>query len=278
MFRKLAERVKERKLSMRMKLTLSLSAIAVCLLVSSVISIMEYNKMSHYVSDLIAENVKSINLAQQLSEVSNSYNLQVLSVIGDTAVTSLPEMNQKAFFSHCDSLRKSLTGIGLQPLADSVVYSYSAYMLTSMELNHVIQSDFINSREWFFDRLQPRFQRLSNDIDKLADVMYDDLKKNSQTFQRGFYRSIIPGAVAVGVGLLLIIMLFFFLMFYYVNPIYRMLRGLDAYRSANKKYSYTFEGDDQLSELNEGISELTVENQQLRKRIMDLRDKLNNKN
>ena len=34
-----------------------------------------------------------------------------------------------------------------------------------------------------------------------------------------------------------------------------------------------FEGDDQLVELNDGISELAGENQQLRRRIRDLRKK-----
>lgn len=276
MFKGVYERFRSRNLSMRMKLTLSLLAIAVCLLVSSVISILEYERMSNYVSELIAENVKSINMARQLSEVSNSYNLAILSAIGDSSLKRLPEMHQKAFMSHCDSLRKSLTSIDMQPLADSVVYSYSAYMLTSLELNDVMLSDFIDTRAWYFERLQPRFQRLSKDIDSLAGVMYDELKKNSQTFQRGFYRSIIPGAVAVGVGLLLIMMLLFFVLAYYVNPIYKMLSGLDAYRSSNKKYTYAFEGDDQLSELNDGISEIIAENKQLRKRLADLRSRMNN--
>ena len=108
----------------------------------------------------------------------------------------------------------------------------------------------------------------------LNNAIYDDLKKNSLTFQRGFYRSIIPGAVAVGVGLLLVLMLLFFLLVYYVNPIYRMLAGLNNYRSYNKKYSYSFEGDDQLAELNDGITELTGENQMLRKRVANLRAKV----
>ena len=80
--------------------------------------------------------------------------------------------------------------------------------------------------------------------------------------------------VAVLAGLLMLMMLFFFLLVYYVNPIYKMLEGLDNYRSHNKKYNYEFEGDDQLSELNKGIVELTGENQQLRRRINDLRVKL----
>lgn len=275
MFRKLSNRIKESKLSMRMKLTLSLSAIAVILLVSSVISIMEYSRMSNYVSDLIAGNIKSINVAQKLSEVSNSYNLEILTVIGEESVSSLPAFRQEEFTNHCDSLRKSMTSAKMLPLTDSVVYAYSAYMLTSLELKNVLLSDFIDSRTWYFDRLQPKYNRLTASIDVLNNAIYDDLEKNSQTFQRGFYRSIIPGAVAVGVGLLLILMLLFFLLAYYVNPIYKMLFGLNNYRSFNKRYNYTFDGDDQLSELNDGITEVTNENQQLRKRVADLRDKLN---
>ena len=274
MFRKLADRMKEFKLTMRMKLTLSLSAIAVTLLVSSVISIMEYYRMSNYVSDLIADNIRSVNVAQKLSEVTNKYNLDLLALIGDNSVNTLPDFHQKEFMGHCDSLRNSLTSDKMVPLTDSVVYAYSAYMLTSLELNDVMLSDFIDTRAWYFDRLQPKFRRLNHYIDVLNEAIYDDLKKNSQTFQRGFYRSIIPGAVAVGVGLLLVLMLLFFLLVFYVNPIYRMLSGLNNYRSYNKKYSYSFEGDDQLVELNDGITELTGENQMLRKRVANLRAKI----
>ena len=274
MLRKLADRMKEFRLTMRMKLTLSLSAIAVTLLVSSVISIMEYYRMSDYVSDLIADNIRSVNVAQKLSEVTNKYNLDLLTVIGDDSVNTLPDFHQKEFMGHCDSLRNSLTSDKMVPLTDSVVYAYSAYMLTSLELNDVMRSDFIDTRAWYFDRLQPKFRRLNHYIDVLNEAIYDDLKKNSLTFQRGFYRSIIPGAVAVGVGLLLVLMLLFFLLVFYVNPIYRMLSGLNNYRSYNKKYSYSFEGDDQLVELNDGITELTGENQMLRKRVANLRAKI----
>ena len=122
--------------------------------------------------------------------------------------------------------------------------------------------------------MQPKYNRLRSDINILNTAIYNDLQKNSATFERGFYRSIIPGAVAVAVGLLLVLLLMFFLMAYYVNPIYKMLSGLKNYRSFGSKYSYTFEGDDQLSELNDGVTEVVGENIQLRKRIKMMRDTL----
>ncbi|MBR0222699.1 MAG: MCP four helix bundle domain-containing protein [Bacteroidales bacterium] len=260
------------RLSLRLKIILSLSAIAVILLISSIISVLEYKSMSTYVSSLIADNIHSINMAQELAESSNNYNLDILAVIGDENLNSLPDFDQQEFVSHCDSLKKSLSAVTKVRLADSVLYAYSAYLLTSLELPEVLKSDFIDSRTWYFDRLQPRYNRLSSAIDKMSTEIYSDLKKNSTNFDRGFYRSIVPGIVAVGVGLLLVLMLMFFILSYYVDPIYKMVDGLNNYRSYNKRYHYTFDGDDQLAELNTGISELTAENFQLRKRLMSLRN------
>lgn len=273
-FRRKITKVRDARPGMRMKLVFSLSAIAVTLLISSIISVMEFTRMNNYVSDLFAGNIKSINAARKLSEVANAYNLDILAVVGDESTSAVPDFNQEEFLSRCDSLKSALKSTNSMPLADSVVYSYQAYMLTSLELENVLISDFINSRAWYFDRLQPKYNRLSRDIDNLSTAVYNDLGRNSATFDRGFYRSIIPGIVAVAVGLLLIVMLLVFLLSYYVNPVYKMLRGLDDYRASDRKYTYEFDGDDQLVELNRGLKELTGENRQLRKRVSDLRDRI----
>ncbi len=270
--KRLFSKERSSRLSMRAKIILSLSAISAILLISCIISVMEYRKMSDYVSSLIAEDVNSVNAARRLSEEANAYNLGILTVIGDESLNALPEFDTEGFMSRCDTLKNSLASAGMVPLTDSVLYAYSAYMLASLELPKVLESDFIDTRTWYFDRLQPLYYRLNGSINSMSSIIYKDLKTNSETFDRGFYRSIIPGIVAVGAGLLLVLMLLYFILAYYVNPIYKMLDGLDNYRSYNRRYSYEFDGDDQLSALNEGISELTSENHQLRKRIAHLKE------
>ena len=260
------------RLSIKTKMVLALSAIAVVLIVSGIITYVEYQRMSTYVSDMIAEDINSINVAQKLAAVTDDYNLQILAVIGDDNLNALPDFDQQGFVSYCDSLRTTISGENVLPLTDSVLYSYSAYMLTSLELEDVIKSDFIDSRTWYFERLQPSFSRLSGDIDRLSQAMYDDLQANSEEFDSGFYRSIIPVGVAVAVGVVLVLLLMFFIVSYYVNPLNKMLEGLEDYRSMGRRYNYTFDGDDQLAELNEGISDLTEENRQYRRRIKALKD------
>ena len=260
------------RLSLKTKMVLALSAIVVVLVLSSVISILEYRRMSNYVSEMIAEDINSINVAQRLANVTDNYNLQILTVIGDESLNSLPDFDQKKFVFYCDSLRSSFTEKQMMPITDSVLYSFSAYMLTSLELEQVLQSDFIDSRTWYFERLQPFFNRLRSDIDRLSQAMYDDLQQNSLDFDRGFYRSIVPGFVAVSVGVILVLLLMFFITTYYVDPLGRMLKGLDDYRSIGRKYENAFDGDDQLAELNDGITELAEENRQLRRRIKLLKE------
>lgn len=277
---------------MKAKFTLGLCSIVVILLISSIISILEYRSMSNYVSDLISENIRSINVARQLSNAANDYNLKLLAVIGgadgggadgaipgasgvaaDSASPSLPAFDLAASVRECERLRDTLDSHELGPLADSVLCSYSAYMLAAREFSERRHTAFAQGRTRYFQTLQPALRRLTDDIERLNDFTYSRLMKHSATFERGFYRSIIPGVVAVMVGIGLVLLLLFFLVVYYANPIGRMLSGLENYRSYNRKYSCRVDGDDELSELNDGIAELANENRQLRKRIRDLRRK-----
>ncbi len=262
------------RLGIRTKLGLSLSAIAAMLLVSSIISVMMYVRMSNYVTGLMKDNIQCINTARKLAVISSSDNLDILAVIGDDIAVDIPDLRETEFLGHCDSLKLALKSQATIAHVDSTVQSFTRYSVTCQELANVLQSDFIDTRSWYFERLQPIYTDLRSDIDALNASIYDDLNRNAGTFERGFYRSVIPAIVAVGVGLLLIVMLFFFLNAYYVSPLYKMLTNLKNYRDMGKKYNVEFEGDDQLAELNTGITDVTSENQQLRKRLNAMRQNL----
>ena len=272
MFVKLKNRWKEFRLSLRMKMILSILAITVVLLMSIVISVLEYRRMSNYVSDMIAEDIHDIHATQRLVDAVDQYNLELLAVIGDDNISALPDFDRDAFMAYCDSLRLTVTGT-TAPLADSVLYAYSAYMLASMELPAVLESDFINTRDWYFTRLQPLFGRMRAYLDRLSETIHSDLRRNSETFGSGYYRSFIPSAVALGVGIVLLFLLMFFILTYYVDPLYKMLESLRDYLGYRRRYTYTFDGNDQLSDLNNSITELTEENRALRKRISEIKEK-----
>ena len=263
---------KEKRPSMTKKLFYSLGSLAMILLLSSVISILEYRRMSDYVSELIASNIKSINLSQKLADLTQEYNDQMLAVVVQNDISMMPDFNLDYFNAQSDSLRNSFTSSRMLPKVDSVVMSFDAFMKTSLMFDEVFLADTVNTGEWFFGSLQPTYMKLRQDLTYLNEVIYEDLKDNSSDFDAGFYRSIMPGIVAIGAGLLLIVLLFYFIMIYYVRPIYRMSDGIDGYRLSGRRHVYEFDGDDQLANVNAGVTELIDENVELKKRVKNLRD------
>lgn len=268
----LFRRKKERKPSMKKKLFFSLGSLAMILLLSSVISILEYRRMSDYVSDLIASNIKSINLSQKLADITQEYNDQMLAVVVQNDISLMPDFNLAYFNAQSDSLRGSFTSGKMLPKVDSVVMSFDAFMKTSLKFDEVFLADTVNTGEWFFGSLQPRYTKLRQDLTSLNEVIHEELRNNSADFDAGFYRSIIPGVVSVGAGLLLILLLLYFTMVYYVRPICRMSDGLDAYRLSSRRYLYEFDCDDQLANINAGLTEIIDENVELKRRVKNLRD------
>ena len=256
------------------KVLYSLGSLAAILLLSGVISIIEYRRMSDYVSELIAANIKSINLAQKLSDITEEYNHQMLSVVVQNDISLMPEFDLDYFMAQSDSLKNSFTSQNALPMVDSVEVSFDAFMKTSLKFDEVFLADNVDTGEWFFGTLQPRYNKFRSEMNILNEAIYNDLLSNSADFDAGFYRSIIPGVVSVGAGLLLIMLLLFFTLVNYVRPIYRMTEGINAYRSSGRRYNFVFDGDDQLAEINSGVTEIIEENLELKTRIKALRENL----
>ena len=51
--------------------------------------------------------------------------------------------------------------------------------------------------------------------------------------------------------------------------------GLDTYRQSSRRHTYTMDGDDQLANINTGVTELIEENLQLKHRVKALREERN---
>ena len=267
---------KDRRPSMRSKVCLSLGSLAAILLLSGVLAILEYRRMSDYVSELIAANIKSINLSQKLSDITQEYNHQMLAVVVQNDISMMPTFDLQHFMAQSDSLKNSFKSEHALPMVDSVVTSFDNFMKTSLKFDEVFLADNVDTGEWFFGTLQPCYNEFRRDMNTLNESIYNELQANSADFDAGFYRSIIPGVVSVGAGLLLILLLLYFTLFDYVRPICKMAEALSAYRSSGRRYNYTFDGDDQLAEINEGILEVVEENLELKTRVKSMREERNN--
>lgn len=263
---------REAKPSIRKKVVFSLGSLAMILLLSSVISVIEYRRMSTYVSDLIASNIKSINLSQKLADITEEYNHQMLAVVVQNDISIMPDFNLQYFNAQADSLKNSFTSQTALPMVDTVSTSFNDFMLTSLKFDEVFLADSVDTGVWFFGTLQPSYNKFRQDMGILNDMIHEELMKNSADFDAGFYRSIIPGVVSVAAGLVLILLLLYFTLSYYVTPIYKISEGLDNYRNHGRRFGYEFDGEDQLANINSGVTEIIEENLELKRRLKALRE------
>ena len=254
-------------LSIRTKLRLSIGLIALVMVVACAITMVMYSRMSNYVSSLIAGDIECINIARSLSNDCNEYHLKVLNVVGDDDISAeIPVADHAATFrSRIEDLKSRVRSERIGPLADSVLMAWDSYMVKTRELSNVLLSDFIDTRDWFFGSLQPEYEKLSQCLDDMSDDIFAGLRRSSATFDRGYYRSVVPGFVAIAVGILLLFWLLYFIIAYYVKPLNKMLKSLNEFNDSHKHYTCEFDGDDQLSELNSAIRDLTEENNHMRR-------------
>lgn len=262
------ESFENRGLALHTKLILSMSAIAVVLLVTAVISILEYRSMSNHVTAQIGNSIDCINVSQKVANAVDFYNHKILATVGAAdSLAAVTNFDRQAAAEECKNVFNEFYLVDPMPVLDDLSAAFDAYILETEGLETIVRSTFVDSREWFFNSLQPSFNNFTSVLETYNEQVHNSLKEKADSFQMGFYRSIIPGIVSVLAGLLLITLLLFFLIVNYVRPLYKMLAGMDAYKSYGKTYTYNFDGDDQLQHLNNNISELVEENIKLKRSI-----------
>jgi len=261
-------------LSLSAKLVISLSAIGVVLLVTAVISMLEYRSMSNYISNEIAANIRSINDSERVGSLVDLYNHQILATVGAAdSIAAVTTFDREASAASCQIAFAEMDSLSVIPIPDSLKAAFDSYICETEVLDTVVRSSFLDSREWFFKSLQPAYLVLDSSLQDYNEAIHDNLHLQADNFQTSYYRSIMPVDVSIAAGLLLILLLIFFLLVNYVKPIYRMLDSLDDYLRHNKKYVYDFEGDDQLKKLNEEITDIVEQNIDLKRRVKELKER-----
>ncbi|MBQ0123421.1 MAG: MCP four helix bundle domain-containing protein [Bacteroidales bacterium] len=245
--------------------------LGVVLFFSGVISIFEYSTMNDYVSELIGDNIKSINTARELLSVSEQYNVKlmrdlVLDNEQDTIDQNMVFENAEVIESFEEVSRDFITKAERQA-ADSVIFAYAAYMQVAREAEQIYQKTYAEREDWYFNRLQPVYLKFRGYMMKLTATCQDALVKNSQSLQEGFYRSIMPPFVSMIIGIVMVILLNYYLNYFVINPILKINRGIKVTKKLGSSYSVDVDSDDEIKELNENVKDIVDLNQSYRKKL-----------
>lgn len=244
-------------MGIRKKISLGFVIIASILLFSSIISIYEFVSMRKSVSNLISDNIASINTASFLQEVTDEYNFDLLKALGSDSLTNIPDVTKDTRFGdYINQVKNKFTTKEERMMTDSIQYAYSAYMNIIKMAPDVWHENYYGRRQWYFERLYPVYLQLRNYIQGLTHTSQKALSENSANLNESFYRSIMPGVIAVSIGLILVILFNYFVNYYFISPLLKIRNGLKNYIAYQKTYNINLENNDELRDLDDNIKEM----------------------
>ena len=107
--------------------------------------------------------------------------------------------------------------------------------------------------------------KLREYIQDLNQVSQDALVKNYEELSNSFYRSIMPGVVAVCVGIIMVFLFYYFTNHYFISPMLSVIKGIQGFVLYRKSYTVEINSDDELKDLNDSIKQLVDANKKLLK-------------
>lgn len=256
------------KYGIKAKVLIGFVLIGVMLSLSGIVAFFEFGRMSDYVSTLISSNVTSVNTTRLMLNSADEYNSDILELISSDIPENTKIERNIDFENNMAELPLNFTTKKESVLADSVKYSYVAYVHVLKEIENMSGKDYMYKKDWYFNRLKIVYDKLRGYIQRLSHASQNSLAVNYTNLKDSFYRSIMPGVVAVAAGIILVILFNYFLNIFIIKPIIKINDGIKKYNECNKMYDVTVPSDsDQISQLNKSIKELIYDNKTLKRKF-----------
>lgn len=253
-------------MGLRKKISLGFVVIGAILFLSSIIAIFEFNRIRHSVTDLMKDNINSINTSRMLLELTDEYNFMLLSsVIMDSTLNSAEVVYDDRFEKYIGSIKSQFASEVEIATADSLSVAYKRYLAEISLASNIMRLSVTERKEWYNNKLMPVYKNLRDYKRQLGLLTQGALAKNTAGLQEGFYRSIMPGIIAVAAGILLVLLFNYFINLYFISPILLISRGIKSYKEFNKSYTVQFDNEDELQDLNGEIKTLIEEHKNLKK-------------
>lgn len=253
-------------MGIKKKISLGFVVIGVILLLSSVIAIYEFVSMRRSVYGIMTDNIASINSSRLLLEVADEYNFSLLKSMGLDTVPAIPDVKKDIRFpDYLSQVKAKFATDSERQMADSVLLAYTAYIHVIKDAAYIWQGDYQMRRGWYFDNLYPKYMALRGYIAKLTFITQKALSDNSEYLTDSFYRSIMPGVVAVTTGMILIFLFNYFINLYFISPLIKISKGIKDFLLYRKSYNYTDINDDDLRDLSQNVKDLIEANRELSK-------------
>lgn len=236
--------------SLRGRVMAGFLGLVVLLLFSSVVSLVELQRIGSQTQSILAESNRNMTLASELLDAVEDQNhaLQQMFLRGDISYDTVYSKRLLELSESLAAAQEQQT-VGI----DSVQAAFERY--TEVSKFYRIRSA-IGDTEWYSSDYAEAYHTLIAAIREYMMSSQVALGPRAMAIEQNAYRAITPSVITIGVILIIVIMLWYFLDMYGVQTVVKVNRALGDYLKYGIRYNANIKGNNDIEELNSRIEEL----------------------
>jgi methyl-accepting chemotaxis protein len=230
--------------------------LALMLAIAGIWSIYELHSIGTSVQDLLDENYKSIIAAEKMVEALERQDSGILLLLlgkweeGQRIINSGDDLFQKNYRIG----ENNVTVPGEGALIEKIKQEYLIYKTHWGK--PIIGTEKQGNLDWYFKNLHSEFLDVKSAVNELKELNEATLYRTASDLKNRANRAVMPGTVAVISALIFSLLFTYFVNLYMVNPIRRMIRGIEDFIKRGKDFDVHIETNDEISHLSLAIRSL----------------------
>ncbi|MCD7962785.1 MAG: hypothetical protein LUF90_04365 [Rikenellaceae bacterium] len=135
---------------------------------------------------------------------------------------------------------------------DRVIASKNSYDIVANDITDTVYSNI----EWIEEIYRSSYYDLNISIKNLILSTNNSVDNTARILRNNAYRAIMPGIITLGIAIIIIVVFFGLIDLYYIKPVLKMTRSLEAYIKQRVPFKPKVEGTDEIKDLRTYIEEL----------------------
>ncbi|WP_099190310.1 ATP-binding protein [Tepidibacter mesophilus] len=248
------------KKGIKFKLLIIFVLIFILIVMNSIWSIMNFDRLSNSIDDIMQANYKSVVAAQNMIvslERQDSAELTYMFTTDKKAENIFLE-NQQSFFKWFSRAEDNITEEGEEATLDKINTLYTSYINKFSILIQINNNKGPKeSRIYYYNEILPNFESLKNECRNLQNLNQEAMldRKNTahNVAQKATYSTLIISIITIIVGLSLA--------FYFANkivsPIYELIIKTKKIAQGDYSKQLDISGNDEIAELSQEFNSMT---------------------
>jgi hypothetical protein len=226
------------------------------LIISGILSIFELFKIGSSVEVMLEDNYQSIDAAQAMIEALEREDSGILLLLMGhwKEGRSIVNKADNSFQENLNIASTNITIEGEEELIKKVRESYGNF--SKIWEKPIVGTYKERDLEWYIDTVHTAFNIAKQDVEQLMHLNDRALYQTASILKDQSHRSVMPGIISVMSATLFAFVFYYFVNYYIVKPIISINHGIESYIENKKSYNVNVETRDEISELNDWVSNL----------------------